>query len=309
MKKGLLILLLSVVTATLNIAGAQNMSDMRINEILVVNTDDFTDDYGNKSGWIELFNTSYGTVDIGGCYITNDPDNLTKYMIPRGDVLTKVKPRQHTLFWADSKPHRGTFHLNFSLENSGEILFISSDGKTIIDRIKIPHDLLAENVSYGRIRDGVNVMADKKNIDMSATWGVLSRTSPSTNNFGVDKEPPGMIFMKIDPYGVIMSFTAMFVVFLSLIILYLVFKNIGKYNIRISRKRAEKAAAGTKRVVPEEEASAEVFAAISMALHAFYEDNNSHDIENTILTIQKVTRNYSPWSSKIYTLRERPVKK
>ena len=151
-------------------------------------------------------------------------------------------------------------------------------------------------------------MADKKNIDIAKTWGILERTSPSTNNFGADKEPPGMIFMKIDPYGIIMSFTAMSVVFLSLIILYLVFKNIGKYNIKISRKKAEKAVAGSKHVVTEEETSAEVFAAISMALHAFYEDNDAHDIENTILTIQKVTRNYSPWSSKIYTLRERPFK-
>jgi Na+-transporting methylmalonyl-CoA/oxaloacetate decarboxylase gamma subunit len=308
MKKGLLILLLLIFVASVQDLGAQNMSDMRINEILVTNTDDFEDDFGNKSGWIELFNTSYGTVDIGGCYITNDPENLTKYMIPRGDVLTKIKPRQHSLFWADSKPHRGTFHLNFNLDESKELLFVSSDGRTIVDRIEIPHSIITENVSYGRFKDGVSVMADKKTLDITNTWGILERTSPSTNNFGADKEPPGMLFMKIDPYGIIMAFTAMSVVFLSLIILYLVFKNIGKYNIKISRKKAEKAAAGSKHIVTEEETSAEVFAAISMALHSFYEDNDAHDVENTILTIQKVTRNYSPWSSKIYTLRERPFK-
>lgn len=311
MKKHIkIVLLLGLIVSSVTI-NAQNMSDIRINEILVTNTDDFMDDYGNRSGWIELFNTSYGTVDIGGCYITNDPNNLTKYMIPRGDVLTKIKPRQHTLFWADNKPHRGTFHINFTLEESNEIILVNSDGRSIIDRIKIPHAIMSENRSYGRLKDGVDLFSSKNVVDMSATWAILERTSPSTNNYGADKEPPGMLFMKIDPFGVIMSITAMTVVFLSLILLYLVFKGIGKYNIRKSRERAVVATAGTKakKVVTEEDCSAEVFAAISAALHTYFEDDEAHDIENTILTIEKVTRNYSPWSSKIYTLREVPNKK
>ena len=83
---------------------AQSQNDMRLNEFLVINTDDFEDDFGHKGGWIELFNSSYGTVNIGGCYLTNDPANLTKYVIPKGDVLTKISPRQHILFWADNQP-------------------------------------------------------------------------------------------------------------------------------------------------------------------------------------------------------------
>jgi len=51
----------------------------------------------------------------------------------------------------------------------------------------------------------------------------------------------------------------------------------------------------------------EVFAAISMAMHEFQSD--VHDVEDTILTITRVKRSYSPWSSKIYTLRETPHKK
>ncbi len=292
-----LILLLGLLAVAFPVQ-SQNMTDLRINEILVVNTDDFMDDFGNKSGWVEIFNTSYGTVDIGGCYITNDPDNLTKYMIPRGDILTRIKPRQHALFWANAKPHRGTFHLSFTLEESNEIILVSSDGRTILDRVAIPHDKLEANVSYGRVKDG------------EEPWGVLSRTSPSTNNYGADVEPPGVLFMKIDPYGIIMAMTAMSVVFLSLILLYVVFKNTGNYNIRISKERAEKAArlSGIKKVENPDETPAEVYAAIAGAIHKYFEDDDSHDIENTILTIEKVTRNYSPWSSKIYTLRQTPNK-
>ena len=49
--------------------------------------------------------------------------------------------------------------------------------------------------------------------------------------------------------------------------------------------------------------SGEEIAAIAMAL---YEHLNAHDKEDTILTINKVKKAYSPWSSKIYTLRETP---
>ena len=51
--------------------------------------------------------------------------------------------------------------------------------------------------------------------------------------------------------------------------------------------------------------SGEEIAAIVMALH---EHLNAHDQENTILTINKVKKAYSPWSSKIYGLRELPRK-
>ena len=310
MKKNIIVFLLLVLLSANYHLNAQNMSDMLINEILVTNTDDFVDSYGNRSGWIELFNTSYGTVDIGGCYITNDADNLTKYMIPRGDILTKVRPRQHILFFADDMPKRGTFHLNFKLEDSKEIILVSSDGRTIIDRIAIPHQLLSENISFGRAKDGEDIMLDKKTVDHKNTWVVLEHTSPSTNNSGVDSVPTSLIFMEVDPYGGIMAFTAMSIVFTALIMLYLLFKYVGKYNISLSRKKSGIVSTKSdKKVVGTEETHAEVYAAIASALHSFYEDEEVHDIENTILTIQKVTKNYSPWSSKIYTLRETPNKK
>ena len=54
------------------------------------------------------------------------------------------------------------------------------------------------------------------------------------------------------------------------------------------------------------EAPGEIYAAISMAMHEI--QNEVHDNEDTVLTITRVKRSYSPWSSKIYTLREIPRK-
>ncbi len=275
-------------------ASAQSTGDMRLNEVLTINTDDFEDDYGHKHGWIELFNQSYGTVNIAGCYLSDDAGNLKKYMIPKGDVLTKIKPRQHILFWADDQPFRGTFHINFKLnENGGKIYFTSNDGRTVVDSIAYPP--LDSNISYGRIDDGVGA------------WQILERSTPSTNNKLLDSSK-ALIFGEVDPSGAIMAITAMSVVFLALILLYLIFKQIGKASVRASARKAA-VATGNKPVVASKDGeSGEIYAAIAVALELYRLQEEAHDIENTILTIHRVARTYSPWSSKIYGLRDVPKK-
>ena len=74
-KIGILVLFATLFSLGIN---AQRATSIRINEILVVNEDNYVDDYGKHSGWIELFNSSAGTVDLKGCYIPNDENNLTK---------------------------------------------------------------------------------------------------------------------------------------------------------------------------------------------------------------------------------------
>jgi len=278
----------------------QSMTDLRLNELLIVNTDDYQDNYGEHNGWFEIFNTGYGTVDIGGCYLSNDPDNLKMYTIPRGDILTRIKPRQHILFWADSKPHRGSFHVNFTLENSEVLILTSSDGSTILDMVRLPSEL-KPNQSYGRIVDGEGSYGA---VSDNSGWDVLSRTSPSTNNHSLDGKSRSEQMKETDPFGWIMAIMAMSVVFLSLVMLFLVFKGTGNIALRWSQKKAD--AYHKAQAVPLAETSGETFAAIAAALHLYANENEVHDVESTILTIEQVRRNYSPWNSKIQSLRRSP---
>jgi len=55
-----------------------------------------------------------------------------------------------------------------------------------------------------------------------------------------------------------------------------------------------------------EHISGEVYAAISMALYEL--NNEAHDIEHAVLTIKRARCPYSPWSSKIYGMRQLPGK-
>lgn len=296
---GIFIALVAVVCLGLS---AQRATSMKINEILIVNDQNYQDDYGLHNAWIELFNTSFASVNIEGCYLTNDKENPTKYPIPKGDALTLIKPRQHTLFWADGMPNRGTFHVNFTLDPDKEnyIALYDSNGKTLIDEVTVPAGMLADQ-SYAREEDG------------SINWvikggGEHSYVTPSTNNMTLDKNEKIENFKKHDADGFGMAIIAMSVVFIGLILLYVSFKIVGNIAVKLGKKNAMKATGITDKTEAKEKNlgshSGEEAAAIAMALHEFM--NDAHDVEDMILTINKVKRTYSPWSSKIYTLRQTP---
>lgn len=303
--KRIKILLIAAGLLTAFVASAQSQGQMRLNEYLVINTNDYQDDFGQQSAWIEIFNASYGTVDIGGCYLSDDPDNLTKYAIPGGDILTKIPPRQHVIFWADNQPFRGTFHTNFDLMNADEIIFTKGDGSSIIDRIKVEKclkDSTLANVSFGRTQDG------EGSIDGEGEgWAVLERTSPSTNNAMIDKASKPQKMKEMDPYGWMMAVLAMSVVFIALIILYFIFKQIGKINIRNAAKQAEKDKPAVQKIAAKpgkKDESGETFAAIAMALNLWIEENEAHDDESYVLTIDRVK---SAWNSIDQMLLKVPV--
>jgi Na+-transporting methylmalonyl-CoA/oxaloacetate decarboxylase gamma subunit len=279
---------------------AQLVTSMKINEVLVINEDNFVDDYGKRHAWVELFNTSAGTVNIAGCFLTNDKNNPRMYPIPKGDVLTSIPPYQHILFWANGDPDRGTFYTNFTFDPDKDnyIAFYDADGETLVDEIFISAGSQRPDISYGRLIDG------------GQDWAQLTKVTPSTNNLTLNSNEKIDNFKRNDAFGIGMTFCAMAVVFLGLILLYLCFKQIAHISVSAGKKRAEKAAAAENvpagTAVQPSDLSGEVLAAIATALHELEED--THDLENTVLTINKVTRNYSPWSSKIYTLRQTPKK-
>lgn len=121
-------------------------------------------------------------------------------------------------------------------------------------------------------------------------------------------ETPAQKMVRVDPYGIMMMILAMTVVFIALILLYLTFKYVARIYTMDLRKRFLK----RKGQTPEEarlpdihDTTGDLGAAIGLALY-FYK-NQLHDNENTILTIQKAAKAYSPWSSKIYGIRK-PLK-
>ncbi|MDD2551796.1 MAG: OadG family transporter subunit [Dysgonamonadaceae bacterium] len=272
--------------------------DWVINEVMVNNKTNFIDDFGERHAWIEIYNNTARTQNLTGAFLTNDPNNPKKYPIPQGDVKTIVKPHQHVVFWADNMPSKGTFHLNFKLDPDKEnyIALYELDGKTLLDKITIPAGIPADK-TYGYEADGIES-------DQAGNYlgKVLDRVTPGSNNMVIGENPKIVSLKKNDPWGVMITITSMLVVFLGLIVLYFVFKFTGRIAKRLTRLNAIRS--GKLSAYKTHEISGEVLAAISAAIYEM--DQDVHDKESTILTIDEVKRTYSPWSSKIYNMRQLP---
>jgi len=109
-------------------------------------------------------------------------------------------------------------------------------------------------------------------------------------------------FGATDPHGIAMTMIAMGVVLAALILMYVTFKYVAKlYGMEFKKKAVEPQRTG---VQSEGEISGEVNAAIALALHLYR--TQLHDNEDPVITMKRVARTYSPWSSKIYGLTKNP---
>ena len=140
--------------------------DVRINEFVASNNNGATDEMGEHEDWIELHNHGASILDLGGMYLTDDFQDLTKWQIPVG---TTIAPDQSLLIWADGEPLDGPLHTNFRLSSGGEDLcLLDSDGITFLDFLSFgPQN---SDVSTGRLEDSGDL------------WVTLPQPTPAASN-------------------------------------------------------------------------------------------------------------------------------
>lgn len=282
---------------------AQGPEDVRINEVLVKNVDNYIDGYGHRSSWIELHNAGYSKVDIADCHlrvVKNDGES-TLYYIPKDDVNTVMEPQGYAIFFCEGTGSKGTFYTNFTLEDVARLEFLDPSGKgEPIHAIDIDYAAQKPDVSIGFILEESG----------KERFIQLPETTPNATNNTIPIMPRSEKFRELDPSGGMMAFIAIAVVMTVLAGLFLVFKYVGHWNVRVARKKMKAAEAEstvrTGETPKPDPHTGELVAAISLALYAYKQE--LHDRESNIITMQRVTRAYSPWSSKIYGLRQLPDK-
>ena len=89
------------------------------------------------------------------------------------------------------------------------------------------------------------------------------------------------------------------VVFIALFTLNMLFKYLPKM-LNLPYKIAQMKKGRKVEEIEKEDMSGEVNAAISVALYMYFSE--LHDDESHIMTIKRVSKTYSPWSSKIYNM-------
>lgn len=279
-------------------AFAQNVSDLIISEVMAVpDESSVVDGYGEKTGWIELFNTSQGTVNFGGCFLTDDPSDLRKSPISGLDRSTRLGPRQSVVFYASGHGSDGTYYTNFPVRAGSTVYLVSNDGRTIVDSIEIPADIPAGKSVSKFAHDYKAVIFD----DVRTT-----SPTPGSYNAGGSLETGAQKVAREDPHGWILTLVSVSVVFFALMLLWWLFAALfgqKKKKTPASKGMNPEVAAAISMALQSEFGS-EVYAAIGLALHEYLQDT-VHDNESFIITIRPSEG--SQWASKSQGFRRYPA--
>ncbi|RIJ47587.1 hypothetical protein D1614_13455 [Maribellus luteus] len=112
-------------------------------------------------------------------------------------------------------------------------------------------------------------------------------------------EPLSILLASSYDFGFTVAIVGFSIVLFSLTALVLIFSRLPKIiNMKFSRKKASSEDKKKKETTESDFVEGNVTAAISLALHMYF--NELHDEESNVVTIKKVKKAYSPWSSKIY---------
>lgn len=276
---------------------SQTIADIRINELSANYNGDLINPLGNKSPWIELYNTSLVSLNVGTMYLTDDRANLKKYQLPKSNELN-ISANDFLIIYLDTTKHFHPTVAPLSTE-TGYLALVLSDGRTIVDSLIYNPKLIKNGEFLSRTIDG------------SGDWKITDISTPLLSNDIKVYESPDEVVKRLDPYGIGISIICFLIVIIILILLYLSFYYIWKIKMPVAKTKKieiQKEGEDFKTVIiqNEEEISGEVLAAIGTALHLYL--LSMHDYENGIITIKKVTKTYSPWSSKLYNLTPTPQK-
>ncbi len=121
---------------------------LRINEIMASNGGSHVDEDNEESDWFEIFNEQAGAASMNGWYLTDDPNDLTKWQFP----AIAIAANQYLVIFASGKDRRPSngdpLHTSFQLDSGGEYLaLVRPDGVTIADQSDFGDQFV--DVSYG----------------------------------------------------------------------------------------------------------------------------------------------------------------
>ena len=119
-----------------------------ISEFLAANSGGLEDADGDSSDWIEIYNPTTSSVDLGGWRLTDDSDEMSKWTFPS----VSLEPTETLVVFASGKDRTdpaAELHTNFELNRSGEYLALVSPTGTPATEFAPQYPDQSTNVSYG----------------------------------------------------------------------------------------------------------------------------------------------------------------
>ena len=130
---------------------ANTRAKLYINEVMSRNRSTIVDESGDYDDWIELYNPSDSTVNLGGMFLSDDLNDPQKWQIP----AVTIAKGGFLLIWADQDENDGQLHANLNLNSDAEavgLFELDENGIRTIDAIQFFR--METDVSYGRRPDG-----------------------------------------------------------------------------------------------------------------------------------------------------------
>jgi len=145
-------------------------AQIHINEYSASNLESFQDDFGKTEDWIELYNSSSSSMDIGGWHLSDKETKPEKWEIPMGTIIPANGFLVFYCSGRDLVTNSGQLHTNFKLAQTkeNEIVSLSDAAGTVLESFTMELTL----VEHSRCRA----------IDGGADWVVSTDPSLGTSN-------------------------------------------------------------------------------------------------------------------------------
>jgi hypothetical protein len=128
-----------------------------ITEFMASNTQTLNDDEGDRSDWIEIFNSGELAENLDGWFLTDDPNKLTQWRFP---AVTLVANGYFVVFASgkDRTNPTAPLHTNFRLATEGEYLALVDPHGNIVSEFAPTFPPQFDDISYGRDRANPSIV-------------------------------------------------------------------------------------------------------------------------------------------------------
>ena len=136
-----------------------------INELMASNAGEVMSPAINFDSWIELYNPGDEAVDIGGMYLSNDAQNLTKWQMPSD--MGSIAAKGFKVIWLGSYDIKSN-QAPFKLDCDGKTIYLSDSKGELITSVTYPEAL--SRTAWARKTDG------------GEEWGWTAQATPGKTN-------------------------------------------------------------------------------------------------------------------------------
>jgi len=123
-------------------------TELVVNEFMASNSTAVADQDGEYDDWIELYNNSQEEIALEGLFLSDNPENITKWPFPD----TNIMANEYIIVWADEDGSQEGLHANFKLSAAGESIFLAQSSDELIDMVEYGEQ--TTDISTGRWPNG-----------------------------------------------------------------------------------------------------------------------------------------------------------